>query len=117
MFTPPRRLAAAATAFALLASPAPAAADTTASTSTSAVLTTLDTIPVKGRAPKTGYSRSQFGEAWSDDVSVEFGHNGCRTRDDILRRDLVDITFKPNTRDCVVAAGILNDPLRLGDLC
>ncbi len=113
MLRPPRRLAAAATAIALIVAPAPAPAgadDTAASTSTSAALTTLDTIPVKGRAPKTGYSRSQFGQAWSDDVSVEFGHNGCSTREDILRRDLVNITFKPNTRDCVVAAGILNDP-------
>jgi hypothetical protein len=40
----------------------------------------LETLPVKGRAPKTGYSRDQFGQAWSDDVDVEFGHDGCDTR-------------------------------------
>ena len=71
-------------------------------------------LPVKGRAPKTGYSREQFGQAWSDDVDVEGGHNGCDTRNDILRRDLTDITFKPASRydpaDCVVASGTLIDP-------
>ena len=38
----------------------------------------------------TDFSRYRFGEPWSDDVNVEFGHNGCNTRDDILRRDLTD---------------------------
>ena len=51
-----------------------------------AALTLLETIPVKGPAPKTGYSRDQFGPPWTDDVDVEGGHNGCDTRDDILRR-------------------------------
>ena len=36
----------------------------------------------------TDFSRYRFGEPWSDDVNVEFGHNGCNTRDDVLRRDL-----------------------------
>ncbi|MGC5246206.1 HNH endonuclease family protein [Gordonia sp. DT219] len=70
----------------------------------------LQLLPVKGRAPKTGYSRAQFGSPWNDDVTVEDGHNGCDTRNDILRRDLVDITFKPGTRDCVIATGTLHDP-------
>lgn len=56
-----------------------------------AALTLLETIPVKGWAPKTGYSREQFGPPWTDDVNVEFGHNGCDTRDDILRRDLSNV--------------------------
>ena len=42
--------------------------------------TLLEALPVKGRAPKTGYSRDQFGIAWTDDVDVELGHNGCDTR-------------------------------------
>jgi hypothetical protein len=70
----------------------------------------LDTLPVKGRAPKTGYSREQFGPAWSDDVNVPYGHNGCDTRNDILRRDLTDITLEPDTAGCVVAKGKLADP-------
>ena len=32
-----------------------------AATAISDALTTLEKIPVKGRAPKTGYSRNQFG--------------------------------------------------------
>ena len=75
-----------------------------------AAVSELEGIPVKGRAPKTGYSRSQFGQAWTDDVSVQFGHNGCDTRNDILRRDLVDITTKPGNHGCVVLGGVLNDP-------
>ena len=41
----------------------------------------LQALPVKGRAPKTGYSRDQFGQAWTDDVTVGGGHNGCGTRE------------------------------------
>lgn len=70
-----------------------------------AALTALEELPVKGRAPKTGYSRDQFGPAWSD-----VDHNGCDTRNDILGRDLTDKTYKANTHDCVVTSGVLNDP-------
>lgn len=76
----------------------------------------LDGLEVKGRAPKTGYSRDQFGQAWSDDVAVEFGHNGCDQRNDILRRDLQDTTIKPGTNDCVVLNGHLNDPYTGGEI-
>jgi Protein of unknown function (DUF1524) len=65
----------------------------------------LATLPVKGRAPKTGYDRDQFGSAWAD-----VDRNGCDTRNDILKRDLEGETFKPGTRDCVVLTGTLNDP-------
>ncbi|WP_228389271.1 HNH endonuclease family protein [Cumulibacter manganitolerans] len=70
----------------------------------------LATLPTKGRAPKTGYSRDQFGAAWSDDVSVDGGHNGCDTRNDILRRDLVEIVLKPGSHGCAVQSGTLHDP-------
>lgn len=56
------------------------------------------------------YARAEFGQRWSDDVSVELGHNGCDTRNDILARDLESPTFKPRTRDCVVLTGTLHDP-------
>lgn len=39
----------------------------------------LTALPVKGRAPMTGYEREKFGQSWSDDVSVSGGHNGCDT--------------------------------------
>ena len=70
----------------------------------SEALRILNTLPVKGRAPKTGYSRAQFGDAWSD-----IDHNGCDTRNDILNRDLTAKQHK-NPRGCVVISGILNDP-------
>lgn len=38
------------------------------------------------------------------------GHNGCDTRNDILRRDLRNITLKPDTHGCVVLSGVLADP-------
>ena len=73
-------------------------------------LSALHQLAVKGRAPNTGYTRQQFGQAWSDDVDVPGGHNGCDTRNDILGRDLTATTFKPGTRDCVVLAGTYTDP-------
>lgn len=92
------------------AASAPADPDVVGAADVSVALTDLDTLPIKGRAPKTGYERALFGPAWSDDVTVPGGHNGCDTRNDILRRDLVEIEFKPGTNDCVVASGVLNDP-------
>lgn len=65
----------------------------------------IEALLVKGRAPKTGYSREAFGTAWADT-----DRNGCDTRNDILKRDLTEITFKPRTRDCVVLEGVLQDP-------
>ena len=88
--------------------PAPTTAG--ASPATNTALAGLATLPVKGRAPLTGYSRVQFGPAWTDDVTVADGHNGCDTRNDILRRDLSDIVIKPGTHGCTVASGLLHDP-------
>jgi hypothetical protein len=65
----------------------------------------LETLLVKGRAPKTGYSREAFGPSWADT-----DYNGCDTRNDMLRRDLVDVVLKPRTRGCVVLEGVLVDP-------
>ena len=38
------------------------------------------------------------------------GHNGCDTRNDILRRDLTEIVIKAGTSGCTVASGVLHDP-------
>jgi len=65
----------------------------------------LASLPVKGRAPQTGYDRDQFGPAWSD-----VDRNGCDTRNDVLARDLTGEAFKPGTEDCVVLSGTLADP-------
>jgi len=67
-------------------------------------ISTLNSLEVKGRAPKTGYSRSQFPH-WSD-----LDRNGCDARNDILKRDLTEVLFKAGTRDCKVLSGVLLDP-------
>ena len=68
-------------------------------------LAAIDQLPVKGRAPKTGYSRAEFGSAWAD-----VDKNGCDTRNDILRRDLTAVIYKVKTHDCVALTGVLIDP-------
>jgi len=73
--------------------------------STKSAAAVLETLAVKGRAPKTGYERSQFGPAWSD-----VDHNGCDTRNDILNRDLTSIVYKSGTHNCLILTGTLIDP-------
>ena len=77
---------------------------TTAAEQPGLAIASLETLPVKGRAPKTGYTRDQFGQAWAD-----VDRNGCDTRNDILKRDLTSITYKAKTRNCVVLSGTLLD--------
>jgi hypothetical protein len=60
----------------------------------------LAKLTVKGRAPKTGYSRTQFGDGWIDT-------GGCDARDHILARDLI---AKSYLDDCRVQSGTLADP-------
>lgn len=59
----------------------------------------LDTLEVKGRAPKTGYTRAMFGNGWRTS-------GDCNTRDDILARDLKETDI----RSCKVYSGTLDDP-------
>lgn len=61
---------------------------------------TLETLAIKGRAPKTNYSRDQFGDGWASS-------HGCDTRNVILRRDLKNVAVNDK---CQVVSGILNDP-------
>ncbi|MEO5690590.1 MAG: HNH endonuclease family protein [Candidatus Saccharimonadales bacterium] len=62
---------------------------------------TLSTLEVKGRAPKTNYSRAQFSNGWGE-------IQDCDVRNYILRRDLSEVTLIPFT--CHVALGTLIDP-------
>lgn len=68
-------------------------------------LEALATLPVKGRAPKTGYDREQFGAAWAD-----VDRNGCDTRNDVLNRDLTAKTWRSGTHGCVVLSGSFAEP-------
>lgn len=62
----------------------------------------LAQLSVKGRAPKTGYARENFGDGWG---SIGY----CDTRNFILKRDLTNITWR-DSPDCTVATGVLKDP-------
>ncbi len=63
----------------------------------------LAALPVKGRAPATGYDReARFGTAWLD-----VDHNGCDTRNDVLARDLTDVERQG---PCKVLRGTLVSP-------
>ncbi|MEI6851025.1 MAG: calcium-binding protein, partial [Candidatus Saccharibacteria bacterium] len=53
-------------------------------TISSVALDELNNIKIKGRAPKTNYSREQFGKSW-------ILKNGCDTRNIILNRDLSNV--------------------------
>src|SRR5574337_54145 len=66
---------------------------------------------VPDRTRRHDYRRSAFGESWDDDNDAPGGHNGCDTRDDILNRDVVEITHV-STKRCpdAVATGTLHDP-------
>lgn len=68
-------------------------------------LARLNALPVGELDRTLPYDRTAFGPAWSD-----VDHNGCDTRNDILRRDLTDISTRPGTHECVVIAGTLWDP-------
>ncbi len=60
----------------------------------------LQTLAVKGRAPKTGYTRAQFGDGWTTS-------GGCDTRNIILNRDMTNVHVDES---CNVLSGILHDP-------
>lgn len=63
----------------------------------------LESIPIKGKSPRTGYDREgKFGSAWKD-----VDGNGCDTRNDTLARDLVDLVL---SGDCRVMNGTLEEP-------
>ena len=60
----------------------------------------LAKLEVKGRAPKTGYARKQFGDGWGK-------IDGCSTREVILARDLANEKLDDK---CRVQSGRLDDP-------
>lgn len=68
----------------------------------SPALETLDKLEVKGRAPKTGYSRNQFSNGWAD-------AGGCDMRNFILGRDMTGVITRSKA-DCTVMQGNLQDP-------
>jgi hypothetical protein len=68
----------------------------------------LETLPVRPEDNSPPFRRDAFGPAW-DDVD----HNGCDTRNDILARDLTQVS---HSHGCLVAAGRLADPYTGDDI-
>ncbi|MFJ5608426.1 HNH endonuclease family protein [Streptomyces sp. NPDC093221] len=84
------------------------------SISSGSALGALAKLAVKPDGPISGYDRiADFGAAWtdgqgaSDCQGASGGHNGCETRDDILRRDLTEVKLEGR---CEVESGVLKDP-------
>lgn len=61
----------------------------------------LATLPIQGEDTRAKYNRQEFGKGWTKDA------RGCRTRHQILERDLTNIQL---AHKCKVASGVLNDP-------
>jgi len=77
-----------------------------------AAATALAALPVAEKTSLAGYERGcgqgegcVFGPAWAD-----VDHNGCDQRNDVLHRDLTQVQVREGTHDCVVVAGVLDDP-------
>lgn len=70
----------------------------------SQLLESLESLPSPSDAVPP-YDRALFGQAWFDS-----DRNGCDTRNDILRRDLMDVEIKSDTNGCKVLSGRLIDP-------
>ncbi|MBD0420612.1 HNH endonuclease [Streptomyces sp. TRM S81-3] len=70
----------------------------------------VEGLRTKGRGPRTGYDRDEFGYAWMDSADgVPLARNGCDTRNDLLKRDGQKLRFRSGS-DCVVVAMTLDDP-------
>lgn len=63
-------------------------------------IASLEKLPVKGKAPKTGYERNLFSDGWG-----QIGN--CTVRNYILKRDMKAIKFREG---CTVESGQLQDP-------
>jgi len=73
-------------------------------------------IVVAERPDIPGYQRGcaageacSFGPAWTDDSTAPDSHDGCGTRDDVLREQLADVVFRAGS-GCVVVGSTLHDP-------
>ena len=74
--------------------------ETTTEANTATAILVLEKLQIKGRAPKTDYSRDKFGAEWAV-------IGGCNMRNIILNRDMTKVSIDD---ECNVDSGILNDP-------
>lgn len=87
-----------------LSPPTPSPTPSPTGTPDPTLLATVQALPVdEGLA--SGYERAAFGAGWRDP-----DRNGCDARNDTLARDLTAVIFAEGTQNCVVLAGVLDDP-------
>ncbi|GAB20514.1 hypothetical protein GOEFS_119_00040 [Gordonia effusa NBRC 100432] len=82
------------------------------STQTFRGLTVIDRLPeIPGyeRSCKKG-KKCVFGPAWTDDTDAPLSKNGCDTRNDLIRSQLVNVVTTARSHGCKVIAGTLHDP-------
>ncbi|XMA40235.1 HNH endonuclease family protein [Streptomyces albogriseolus] len=90
--------------------PAPASPPLTDAKDRAAAAAVIDKVATKGRGPKTGYDRDEYGYAWMDTADgVPLARNGCDTRNDLLKLHGRDVQFRTGS-DCVVVSMDLYDP-------
>ncbi|WP_227993713.1 HNH endonuclease family protein [Pseudactinotalea sp. HY160] len=65
----------------------------------------LERLTVAAHAASSDYERDAFSYR-----SYDQDRNGCDIRNDVLRRDLDDITIRAGTNGCTVQTGLLHDP-------
>lgn len=88
----------------------PGLAPLTGEADRAAAVDLIEKVTTKGRGPKTGYARDEFGYAWKDTADgVPLARNGCDTRNDLLQRDGQEVRFRSGS-NCVVVAMTLADP-------
>jgi hypothetical protein len=83
--------------------PSPTPTPTEPSAPRGSVLYALHHLKVTSNANVAGYDRDEFGQKWAD-----VDRNGCDQRNDVLRRDMVNLHTVPGTHGCVLAKGILS---------
>ena len=83
-------------------SPTPTPTPTEPAAPRGSVLYALHHLKVADAKP-SGYDRDEFGQKWAD-----VDRNRCEQRNDVLRRDMVNLHTVPGTHGCVLAKGILS---------
>ncbi|GGX17602.1 lipoprotein [Streptomyces malachitofuscus] len=88
----------------------PGLAPVTGEKNRAAAVALIEKVTTKGRGPRTGYDREEFGYAWMDTADgVPLARNGCDTRNDLLKLHGRDVRFRSGS-DCVVVSMELYDP-------
>jgi hypothetical protein len=90
----------------------PGLASITSAADKSAARALIDQLPTHGTGSKSGYTRDQFSQAWTDSATGDpLAGNGCDTRDDVLARDGESVQFASGSH-CTVSSMTLANPYK-----